>query len=124
MIAKLFFHIIAGILGIFLATKFVSGVNFNGSIQILLLAGTILGSVNFFIKPIIKLLCLPLIILTIGLFSLIINMLLVWVVVDILFPQALEIQGIVALFWTTIIIWLLNLVFYAHTPKKQRVGNK
>jgi len=46
-------------------------------------------------------------ILTLGLFGLIINMAIVWVV-DVLFPE-LTIPGLIPLFWTTIIIWLTNL---------------
>ncbi|MFH1656381.1 MAG: phage holin family protein [Candidatus Nealsonbacteria bacterium] len=116
MISKLFFHIISGILGIFLASRFVPGIEFSGSTQILLIAGTILGLVNFFIKPILKIISLPLRILTLGLFSLVINMVLVWLVVDILFPNDLEIIGLIPLFWTTIIIWALNMIFIAHNP--------
>jgi len=117
MVSKLFFHIISGILGIFLAIKFVPGVEFSGATQILMLAGTILGLVNFFIKPILKIISLPLRILTLGLFSLVINMILVWLVVDVLFPGDLEIKGLIPLFWTTIIIWALNLIFQVHNPK-------
>jgi len=119
MISKLFFQIIAAILGIFLATKFIPGVEFSGSVEILLLAGGILGLVNFFIKPILKAISLPLRILTFGLFSLIINMVLVWIVVDILFPEALEIRGLTPLFWTTVIVWALNLIFEVQTSKKK-----
>ena len=82
MVQKLFWHIVGGILGIFLAVKFVLGVSlkvlpdssFFGIIltqfwQILFLVGGILGLINFFIKPILDKITLPLKILTFGLFS-------------------------------------------------------
>lgn len=119
MVSKLFFQIIAAILGIFLATKFIPGVEFFGSVEILLLAGGILGLVNFFIKPILKAISLPLRILSFGLFSLVINMVLVWLVVDVLFPETLEIKGLIPLFWTTVIVWALNLTLETYTPKKK-----
>jgi uncharacterized membrane protein YvlD (DUF360 family) len=53
-----------------------------------------------------------------GLFSLIINMLLVWLVADVLFPQDIEIQGLLPLFWTTLIIWILNFFFGLNSKKK------
>lgn len=113
---KLIFQIIAAILGLFLASRFVPGVEFLGPGQTLILAGVILGLINFFIKPILKFLTLPLRILTLGLFTLILNMILVWIV-DILFPQ-LIILGIIPLFWTTLIIIGLNLIFGLYKKEK------
>lgn len=117
--SRLLFQIIAGILGFWLATKFVPGVEFVGEIKYLLLAGSILGLINFFIKPIIKMITLPLRILTFGLFSLVINMAVVWIV-DILFPE-LIISGLLPLFWTTIIIWLVSLLLGLYQPRKKIV---
>lgn len=119
MLGKLIFHIISGILGLYLASRFVPGVEFRGPIKTLLIAGAILGFVNFFVKPILRKITLPLRILTFGLFSLLINMLLVWIVVDILFPTEIEIRGILALFWTTLIIWALNIFFGLYPYKKK-----
>ena len=125
---SLILQIIAGILGIFLGTHFVPGVSleiipgqsslfgieFTASWQILLLVGSILGLINFFIKPVLKIITLPLRIITFGLFSLVINMLMVWIV-DILFPE-LVIQGIIPLFWTTVIIWGVSLLLGLYHP--------
>lgn len=113
-------HIIAGILSIFLAREFVPGVSLEiipgksvfwgieltQNWQILILVGTILGLINFFIKPILSKITLPLKILTFGLFSLILNILIIWFL-DIFFLE-FEIFGLVPLFWTTVIVWLIN----------------
>lgn len=104
---KLILQIIVGILGIWLATELVAGVVFTGPIKTLLIAGLILGLINFFIKPILNLITLPLRILTFGLFSLVINVGIVWLI-EILFP--LDIAGLYPLFWTTIIVWALSLI--------------
>ena len=117
MAIRLFFHILAGTLGLFLAARFVPGVEFFGAVQMLLIIGSILGLINLFIKPILKAITLPLRLLTFGLFTLVINMGLVWSV-EILFPEELEITGLVPLFWTTIIIWGLNLIFGLYNNKK------
>ncbi|MDD2731985.1 MAG: phage holin family protein [Candidatus Pacebacteria bacterium] len=119
MTAKLIFNIISGILGIFLATKFVPNIEFNGSVPILIAAGTILGVFNFFIKPILKTITLPLRIITFGLFTLVINMFLIWVVVDILFYKGFEVYGIIPLLWTAVIVGLLNLIFDSYSPKRK-----
>ena len=120
MLERLFWYIIAGILSIFLATKSVPGVSLEiipgqsvyfgieltEQWHILFLVGGILGFINCFIKPILDKITIPLKILTLGLFSLILNMMLIWFL-DILFPE-LQILGIAALFFTTIIVWIIN----------------
>lgn len=107
MVQNLVLQIIAGIAGIWLASEFVSGVDFAGGIKTLALAGLALGVINTFIKPVLKIITGPVIILTLGLFSFVINMLIVWAV-DILFPEVI-IVGIIPLFWTALIIWILSL---------------
>ena len=117
-IGKLLFHIVSGILGLFLAAKFVPGVEFTGTYTTLIITGGILGIINFFIKPILKTVSLPIRILTLGIFSLVINMGMVWMI-EILFPKDLEITGLLPLFLTTIIIWVLNFFFGTYSLKKK-----
>lgn len=113
---RLILQIIAGILGLWLAIRFIPRVEFADSWQILILAGLVLGLINFFIKPILKVITLPLRILTFGLFSLVINMGTVWIV-TLIFPE-IKISGILSLFLTSLIIWGLNLLFPLFVPKK------
>jgi putative membrane protein len=112
---KLFLQITTGILAIWLATKFVNGVEFKGPIQIILLAGTILGLLNFFIKPLLKIITLPLRIITFGLFSLVINIGIIWMV-SLIFPD-LKFHGN-SLLWTTILAWGLSLILPIFIPIK------
>ena len=130
---KLIFQILASILGIYLAVKFIPGVQImvisgvseifgfkiTADWQILTSLGIILGLINFFIKPVLKMITLPLRILTFGLFSLVINMVMVWTV-DILFHE-LVIQGIIPLFWTTVIIWGVSLLLGLYQPRRRIV---
>jgi len=119
ILLRLILHIVSAGLGLFLAAKFVPGVDFFGSYIMLIVVGVILGLANFFIKPILKAISLPIRIITLGLFSLVINMALVWLVGDVLFPDVLEIAGIIPLFWTTLIICILNLISAAIVPKNK-----
>ena len=102
--------------GLWLADKYIQGVQISGDWRMLLIIGAVLGAANFFIKPLLDIITLPLKILTLGLFSLIINMLLVWLV-DVAFVE-LIIQGLIPLFWTTAIIWLINFVLQKWLPNK------
>lgn len=113
---KLLLQIITGILAIWLATQFVKGVEFTGPPQILLLAGAILGLLNFFIKPLLKIITLPLRILTFGLFSLVINMGIIWLV-SLILPN-IKFTGIYPLFWTTVLAWGLSLILPIFLPLK------
>ncbi|MDO8424605.1 MAG: phage holin family protein [bacterium] len=124
---KVLFQIIASILGLYLAQKFIPGVSLkpisgdsvyfgyalNQSWQVLVLTGGALGLMNTIVKPILKAVTLPLRIITFGLFSFVINILIVWVA-DIIFPE-LVIDGLIPLFWTTVIVWILGW-FLARTP--------
>ncbi|MCD6550249.1 phage holin family protein [bacterium] len=105
---KLILQIIAGTVGIWLAKEFIEGVIFTGSLQDLLIIGVALGLINFFIKPILDLITLPLRILTLGLFGFLINTGIVWTI-DILFKE-LNIVGLFPLLWTTLIVWIISII--------------
>ncbi len=128
---RLFWHIVVGILGVFLGVRFVPGVSlelfpgessflgfeFTATWQIFVLVGGALGVVNFFIKPIVRIVTLPLRILTFGLFSLVINMLMIWLV-DLLFLEFV-VDGVVALFWLTLVIWVLSFLFGLYSSRRR-----
>jgi putative membrane protein len=116
---KLFFQIIAGFGGLWLAVLFVPGVNlqlfYNSSFfgfsinqnwQMLLLLGVIIGLLNYFAKPILNGITLPLRIITLGIFSVVINMAMVWIV-DIMFKE-ITFPLWLPLLETTLIIWAIN----------------
>ena len=106
---KLAFQIVGGIASFWLAIRFVPGVDFIGEIKYLIMAGAFLGLINFLIKPIIRIIALPLRILTLGFFGLVINMSLIWFV-ELVFPE-LIIAGIIPLFWTTLIVSFIGFLF-------------
>lgn len=66
--------------GLWAASKLLPGIHYDGGLLYLLLAGFVLGAVNLLIKPIVTLLSLPFVVLTLGLFFLVINGLMVWLV--------------------------------------------
>ena len=70
---RLLVQILGNSLGIYVASIFIPGFSFRGDLKILILAGVVLGAVNFFLKPIIKIITLPLRLLTFGFFSFVIS---------------------------------------------------
>lgn len=91
---------------IYIAFLYVPGFMVNGGIKEFFLAGILLGLLNKIVKPPIKLLTMPLIILTLGLFLVVINALMLWLV-DYTFDFVV-IENIMALVWATIIIAIVN----------------
>jgi putative membrane protein len=67
-------------LGLWAASQLLPGIHYDGGLLYLLLAGFVLGAVNLLVKPIVTLLSLPFVVLTLGLFFLVINGLMVWLV--------------------------------------------
>lgn len=70
---RLILRILAYAAGVWLAVLLVDGLEFTGSAPALLAIAVILGAVNAVVKPIVTFLSLPAIILTLGLFLLIVN---------------------------------------------------
>jgi len=118
---KLLSQIIAAILGLWLATMFVPeivirtyptsnffGFSLTAQWEILLVLGIVLGLLNYFLKPLLKALSLPLEIITLGLFTIVINMGLIWLL-DKMFDE-LYVPWILPLLYTTLIICGLNII--------------
>ncbi|MBI4708639.1 MAG: phage holin family protein [Candidatus Portnoybacteria bacterium] len=101
-------RILANSLAIYLIAYLIKGVDFDGGWKMLLLAGFVLSLINIVIKPIVKFISLPLIILTFGVFSLVINILMLWLLTKII-PD-LSISGIMAFIWSTIIVSAVNII--------------
>lgn len=130
IIDRLILHIVVGTISFWTAVTLISGVEvkiipdipsifgiqFTATWQILILIGSTLGLINLFIKPIISAITLPLRVLTLGLFGLIINIVIVWLV-DILFPE-LIIDGLIPLFWTSVIVWIISFIYGVYKKDK------
>lgn len=104
--------LIAAFVGLILAALLVPNFSIDGTfkqgVNTLLLAGVVLGLINFFIKPIVNIITWPLKVLTFGLFSFAVNIAIVWSI-DLLFTE-ITIKGFVALFLTSLLVWLLNIL--------------
>ncbi len=67
-------------------------------VSTVLLVGIVLGIVNAIVSPVVKLLALPLIILTLGLFLLLVNAAMLWLTTQL--AETFELQFVVDGFWT------------------------
>jgi putative membrane protein len=96
---------------IFLAIKFVPGIHLGSLVSIIWLA-LIFGLVNAFLRPLLKLLTCPLIVLTLGLFTLLINAFLFWLTGQIgqALGIALTFAGFWPIFWGALVISIVSIV--------------
>lgn len=99
-------YILVNAISIWTADYFIDGFVFSGNWQDLLIAGLVLGIVNSLIKPIIKLIALPVIFLTLGLFAVIINIALLFLIAEIL--PTLQIETVWAAFMGVFVISIVN----------------
>src|SRR5512138_363580 len=96
---------------IFLAIRFVPGIHLNGPWVSILWLALIFGLVNAFLRPLLQLLTCPLIILTLGLFTLLINMAMLKVteLLGNAFGLGLTIAGWWPLFWGSLVISIVSI---------------
>ena len=71
-------RLLVNALALWVATRLVPGVTYSGEVLPFLGVAIVFGVVNSFIRPVAKLLTLPLIILTLGIFALVVNGLMLW----------------------------------------------
>jgi putative membrane protein len=100
----------AAILGLYLAATFIPRVSFEENYSQLFLAGGFLGILNLTLIPLLKLFTTPLRILSLGFLGLLIDLIFVWSLP--LFFPSLSIPLIFPLLLTTLLISLLNYLFY------------
>ncbi len=92
---------------LWVVTALLSKVTYSG-VGHLLLAAAVFGILNTFLKPIARLLTLPLAILTLGIAWFFVSMLMLWLTAAIV--PGFAINGFWTLVWATIIVWAVNLI--------------
>jgi putative membrane protein len=91
--------------GLWVAQDLFDGVDIHGT-KAYVIAAVVLAVVNTVLKPVLKLLTLPFILLTLGLFLLVINVVMVWITAKI--TPDFSVDGAGAYIGTVIVLWLVN----------------
>lgn len=103
---KIILHWIALSIAVWATTKILSDININ-PLWVVLIVGACLTLVNMFIKPIINILTLPLNIITLGLFSLVINGAIFWYLGSGVI-QGFKVETFSAAFIGSLVVSILN----------------
>jgi putative membrane protein len=111
---KILIHLVVSTLAIIIATYLVPGATVTLLSAVIL--AVVLGIINIFIKPVVKLIALPITILTLGLFSLVINALFIILASKIV--PGFEVAGFWTAFWFSIVLSLINAFFHLFQDSK------
>lgn len=98
---------IANGIGLYAAGTYISGFSITPDIKDIAIAAGILTGINLVIKPILKHLLWPLMFLTLGLFSIVINAVTLYAL-DYLLPY-ITISGLIPLLYATLVITGVNI---------------
>ncbi len=109
--AYLILRIMINAFSIAVAVKIVDGIVFAGEWWKMIIIGAVFGIVNALIKPLVTLFTIPLIILTLGLFTFIVNTLMLLLTESLSVPLklGLEIQGFWPAFKGALIISIVSM---------------
>jgi putative membrane protein len=102
---KIIIHWLVLTLAVLATPYVVSGIHVNGILTAIVVAA-VLGFINTVVKPVVTLLTLPINILTLGLFSVILNGLFFWFVAVIV--SGFSIDNFIAAIWGALVVAIIN----------------
>ncbi|MEA2724001.1 MAG: putative rane protein [Gemmatimonadales bacterium] len=116
----LLLHWVLNAAALWAAAAIVPGLEFNGGVGRLLLVAAVFGVVNTTLRPLLTILTCPLIIITLGLFTLVINalMLLVTGWLSESWNLGFTVMGFWAAFWGGLVVGLVSMALSLLLPAK------
>lgn len=112
LIVRLFVNAVA----LWFAARVIPGIDLSGEFVPVLLVAAVFGLVNALIKPIVMVLSIPFVILTLGLFILVINAGMLMLTAAVV--NALSVEGFVSALWGGLLISLVSLLFSLILPEQ------
>ena len=103
------YHILITALGLLIAAYFIPGIEVDG-LYIAIITAIILGLLNLIVRPIILLFTLPINILTLGLFTFVINAFMFWFAAS--FIDGFSVEGFLPALLGSILVSLCTTVAY------------
>jgi putative membrane protein len=103
-------RLIVNAAALWVATQLVTGVTYTGEWLPFFGVALVFGFVNAFIRPVAKILAFPLIILTLGIFALVVNGLMLWLTSRLSNALGLgfHVRGFWAAFWGALVVTVVS----------------
>ena len=107
---------------LWVATRIVPGVTYTGNFVYLLLVALVFGLLNALLRPVLALLTCPLLILTLGLFTFVINALVLWLTSAFAGSLGLgfHVSGFWAAFLGALVVSIVSFLLSVLIPDPQR----
>ena len=99
-----------------------NGVTFHGSTWTVIFAAAVFGVLNTILKPILKLITLPIAFLTLGIAWFFVSIFMLWLTA--LIVSKFDIDGFWNYVWATIIVWVLNMIVDRLLSDSNGLGRK
>lgn len=119
LLARFFVRWLVSSLGLWLAANLLGAgrIDYQNQARVIIIAGLVLALVNMFIKPLVVVLSLPAILLSLGLFTLIINGLMILLVSHLY--NSFQVSGLWAAVLAGIIVGLVNYLVTTIVDRKE-----
>lgn len=106
MVKQFLLRWLVNFLGLWVAANLVSGITYGDKVRYLILAALVFSIVNALIRPLVIILSLPAIVLTLGLFTLVVNTLMLYLTA--FFYHRFHVDSFWSALFAVVIIWLVN----------------
>jgi putative membrane protein len=120
-----FVRLLLNAAGLWVATQVVPGVSYTGGWLPFLAVALIFGVINATLRPLTKILTCPLILLTLGLFALIVNGLMLWLTssVSSAMGLGLHVSGFWSAFWGGVVVSIVSMLLsmFVRAPEGRAV---
>jgi putative membrane protein len=123
MIKKIIIGVVLNSVALYAVTYFMTDIHYTGGILFFVISGFIIGVLNVFVKPLMKALSFPLMIMTVGLFTLVINAIIFWLTMKIVngihvADVTVEITGAVTYLVAAVVFGIVNWVLHIFIRNK------
>jgi putative membrane protein len=108
---------------LWVATHFVPGIAYAGNWTSLLIVALVFGVLNASLRPLLKLLTFPLLILSLGLFTLVINAFMLWLTgwISERLNLGLHVAGFWPAFWGGLVVSIVSLLLSLFVRSHRRI---
>jgi len=107
---------------LWVATRLVPGISFDGDWRLLFVVALLFGILNVLVRPILKLLTLPILIVTLGLFIFVLNAVMLWLTgaISDAFNLGFHVEGFLAAFVGALVVTAVSFVLSLFVGSEER----
>lgn len=122
----IFLRLLINAIALWIATRIVPGLSFDGPAPMLVAVALVFAVVNAIVRPVLKLLTFPALILTLGLFILVINALMLWLTAELsdAFGLGFHVEGFRAAFLGALVVSVVTLMLSWVTASPRKAASR